>query len=231
MAALMATRKLPIRSCPASTSDQEPPHVHLAAETQDASQHARQGPPSGDGANGTAGSLRRLKGMLGRPIALDQRDGRLSIVLVDRRRAPAQQQSRSSSRRQLCDDLRARLLSDGRPQTLHVMRHLVFVLNELERRNWRGVESLQGHLLGNAVVQAEMLLGDEASTLAAKFLERLRILKAAADAREEGKSRRKDSKPAEPLEVCESTFEEFELMERSWGGTVPSALAPLDPEK
>jgi hypothetical protein len=183
---------------------------------------------SADGANGTAGSLRRLKGMLGRPITLDRRDGRLSVVLVDRRRAPAQ---RSSSRRQLCDDLRARLLSDGRPQTLYVMRHLVFVLNELERRNWRGVESLQGHLLGNALVQAEMLLGDAASPLAAKFLDRLRILKAAADAREEGKLRRKDSKPAEPLEVRESTFEEFELMERSWGGTVPAALAPRDPEK
>ena len=183
---------------------------------------------SADGVNGTAGSLRRLKGMLGRPIGLERRDGHLSIVLVDRRRAPVQQESPSSSRRELCDDLRARLLSDGRAQTLHVMRHLVFVLNELERRNWRGVEALQGHVLGKAAEQAEMLLGEEASPLAATFLERLRILKAAADSREEGESRRKDAKP---LEVFESTFEEFESIQRSWIGNVPSALAPLDPDK
>jgi hypothetical protein len=53
-----------------------------------------------------------LKGTLGRPIGLERRDGHLSIVLVDRRHAPAQQESPSSSRRELCDDLRARLLSD-----------------------------------------------------------------------------------------------------------------------
>jgi hypothetical protein len=181
-------------------------------------------------ADGAAGSLRRLKGMLGRPIALERRDGHLSIVLVDRRRAPAQQPSRSSSRRELCDALRARLLSNGRAETLHVMRHLVFVLNELERRNWRGVESLQGHLLGKAVVQAEMLLGDEASPLGATFLERLRTLKAAAESREDGESGHKNANPVASVEVFESTFEEFELMERSWVGTVPSGLAPLDPD-
>jgi hypothetical protein len=183
---------------------------------------------SADGADGSAGSLRRLKGMLGRPIGLERRDGHLSIVLVDRRHAPVKQVSPSSSRRQLCDDLRARLLSDGRAQTLHVMRHLVFVLNELERRNWRGVQSLQGHVLAKAVEQAEMLLGEEASPMAATFLERLRMLKVAADSREEGESRRNDAKP---LEVFESTFEEFESMQRSWVGTVPSELAPPDPDK
>ena len=179
------------------------------------------------GVNGTADSLRRLKGMLGRPIALERRDGHLSIVLVDRRRARVQQAS-SSSRRELCHDLRARLLSDGRAETLHVMRHLVFVLDELERGNWRGVKSLQSHVLGKAAEQAQMLLGEAASPLAATFVERLHILKAAAASREERESRRNDAKP---LEVFESTFEEFESMQRSWIGTVPAELAPLDPDR
>ena len=70
----------------------------------------RRGAP---GAKGTTGSLRRLKGLLGRPLGLERRGGRLRVVLIDRRRASPADQPPSLS--QLRAELRARLLALHHP--------------------------------------------------------------------------------------------------------------------
>ena len=184
---------------------------------------------SGSGVKGTTGSLRRLKGLLGRPLGLERRDGRLHVVLVDRRRASPDDQSLSLP--QLRAELRARLLAQGHDQTAHVMRHLVFVHDELGRKGWTGIEALPSQVLGKALVQAEMLASEEPSPSLAMLVERLRSLKLAADLREERKSRSKDLEAGGRIEVSSSTYEEFEAMERSWGGTLPLALVRPDRDK
>ena len=86
------------------------------------------------GAKGTTGSLRRLKGLLGRPLGLERRGGRLRVVLIDRRRAsPA---DRPPSLSQLRAELRARLLAHEHDCTARVMRHFE-EFQEMER-SWVG---------------------------------------------------------------------------------------------
>jgi hypothetical protein len=184
---------------------------------------------SGPGVKGTTVSLRRLKGLLSRPLGLEQRDGHLHVVLVDRRRATPDDQPPPLP--QLCAELRARLLIHGHDDTAHVMRHLVFVHDELGRKGWHGVEALPSQVLGKALVQAEMLASEEPSPSLAMLVESLRSIKVAADLREEHKSRSKEIEAGGRIEVSASTYEEFEEMERSWVGTLPLALAPPNCDK
>lgn len=184
---------------------------------------------SGPGVKGTTASLRRLKGVLSRPLGLEQRDGHLHVVLVDRRRATSDDQPPPLP--QLCAELRTRLLVHGHDHTAHVMRHLVFVHDELGRKGWTGVEALPSQVLGKALVQAEMLASEEPSPSLEKIVERLRSIRVAADLREEHKSRSKEIEAAGRIEVSASTYEEFEEMERSWIGTRPLALTPPGRDK
>ena len=181
------------------------------------------------GAKGTTGSLRRLKGLLGRPLGLERRGGRLRVVLIDRRRASPADQPPSLS--QLRAELRARLLAHEHDCTARVMRHLVFVHDELGRKGWPGVAALPGQVLGKALMQAEMLASQEPSPSLAEIVERLRLLKVAADLREERETRPKDFAMSERLEVSESTYEEVQEMERSWVGTLPPGLVRADRDK
>ena len=184
---------------------------------------------SGQDVKGTTVSLRRLKGLLSRPLGLEQRDGHLHVVLVDRRRSAPDDQPLSLP--QLCTELRARLLIHGHDHTAHVMRHLVFVHDELGRKGWTAVEALPSQVLGKALVQAEMLASEEPSPSLAMLVERLRSIKVAADLREEHKSRSKEIEAGGRIEVSASTYEEFEETERSWVGTRPLALAPPGRDK
>lgn len=133
------------------------------------------------GAKGAAGFLRRLKGMLARPLRLQRHDGRLRLVLVDRRQArpvdalPSLPDSR--------DELRALLLLNDNEPAAGVMRHLVLVHDELGRRGWPGVEALPGQVLNMALVQAEMLASDEPTEALTVIIDRLRIAKVAAELR------------------------------------------------
>lgn len=173
---------------------------------------------------GSTGSLRWLKGLLGRPVALQRRNGKLHMVLVDRRR-PAEAQ-RVQAMEKLRDELRTRLLGHEHAHAAQAMRHLVFVHDELGRRGWAGVEAMPPRVLRKALVQAQMLHDHEASTPLARMIDRMRVLLVAAELREERRERTAREVAGEQLEVSETTHEEFEAMERSWVGTVPPIKPP-----
>lgn len=176
------------------------------------------------GAKAPKGALRRLKGLLVRPLTLERRDGHVHLVLAERRRAAPAEQSPSPS--QLCAELSARLLAHEPEHTARMMRHLVLVHDTLERKGWAGVAAMAGHVLGEALAQAEALAAEDLSPHLQIIIEHLRLLRGAADQRDERDSRLQDFKVGENVQVTESAFAEFEDVERSWGGTVPTKLGP-----
>jgi hypothetical protein len=172
------------------------------------------------GAKGPAGLLRRLRGVLARPLRLQRQDGRLRLVLVDRRqaRSPDAPPSLPDSR----DELRARLMLDGNEQTAHVMRHLVRVHDALGRGGWPAVEALPAQVLGMALVQAEMLASDEPTAALAMIIEHLRLSKVAAELREEQASRPPLGAAGQALEVSEVPRDKFDEWAREdWVDTSP----------
>lgn len=174
---------------------------------------------------GPTGSLRWLKALLGRPLALQRREGKLHVVLVDRRRPPEEHRARAMDR--LRDELRTRLLGQEHEHAAQAMRHLVFVHDELGRRGWTGVELMPAPLLRKALVQAQMLHDQEASNPLARMIAHLHVLLVGAELREERAARLQGEAAGRQLEVSETTHEEFEAMERSWVGTVTPVTPPI----
>ena len=167
------------------------------------------------------GSLRWVRDVLSRSLRLQQggkpapaaeaggagdstRDSPLSLLM--RQRA----------------ELGARLLVHH--PTTQVVGHLFLVHNELQARGWPGVDALPAKALERALFEAEILQGDESSTLLATIIDRLRELKAAAVARELDQALEREFETMKGPEVSDTNFDEFELMERSWAGTVPNGL-------
>jgi len=172
---------------------------------------------------GTVASLRRLKGLLARPMRLENQDGRLQLIVVERRRKRFGDDARDM--RELCAELTDRLLAREDHQVLHVLRHLSCVHGVLRRQGWAGVSKLPAHVLGRALIQAEMLDSKEPSPLLVALIDRLKGFKAAADGRAQRPvARAPVPVPSQSMEISESTFEEFQAMERSWTGTMPAAL-------
>ena len=105
------------------------------------------------------------------------------------------------------------------------MHQLLLVHEALGSKGWAGVALLPGAVLAEALVQAEMLVGGESSLPLEAFIEGLRPLQGVADLRDERNSRLQDFRIGATVEVSESSFAEFDRLEQSWVGTVPSALA------
>lgn len=175
-------------------------------------------------AQGAAVRLSRLKGALNRPVRLELRDGHLQLVLVDRRRAPADGARPGGT--QVREELAALLLADANADTPRVMRHLVRVHDTLVRKGWKGVEFLPWRVLLHALSQAEMLTRDERSPAMAQFIERLRVLQVAAGIREERRSATRAAGEQERIDVREASAEDFDAAARTWVGTVPTE--PVD---
>jgi hypothetical protein len=174
------------------------------------------------GAKAANGPLWQLKGLLGRPLGLERRGNQLHVVLVDRRRvAPADPVPPLS---QLRAELRARLLVQEHGDAVHVMRHLALVHDELGRRGWPSVAALPGQVLGKALVQAEMLATEEPSSSLQAIIDQLRSLQAEAARRDERAQKAAQLETRPEVEVSEATHEEYEELERSWVGTMPSGL-------
>jgi hypothetical protein len=181
--------------------------------------------PQGQGA---ANPLKRLKGALGRPMALKWRNGQPHVELVERRSGARLDRAQAH----LCDELRARLLALEADETSKLLRHLVTVHDKFSRKGWDGVAALPSSVLAKAAMQADMLVQEEPSPALTLLAEQLRLLQAAAAAREQ--ARRADAAragddghPASRVEVSEASYNEFEELERSWTRTMPSDLAPL----
>lgn len=174
------------------------------------------------GATGTTDTVRRLKSVLARPLRLQRCDGRLRVVLVERRRALRAEEMPSLE--PLRGELSARLLAHGPDPAAHALRDLVLVHEAMGRKGWPGVAVLPAPVLVEALAQAQALASKEPSPALRDFIERLRSLQRAAEQRDARESRSQDFKVGQSLDVSESTHAEFEELERSWSGTVPSAL-------
>lgn len=180
-------------------------------------------------------ALRRAKGALTRPIALERRGADLHFVLVERRRSPKRQAEAQLS--ELRDELRARLLALDSAETARVLRPLAQVHERLGRKGWAGLDLLSARTLGLALVQAEMLVTQEPSPGLALLVERLRVAKAGADAREARRAEFQRTDFSEAVEVSEATPEEFDATD--WhvdedmlaeADTAPTPL-PADPDR
>jgi hypothetical protein len=174
------------------------------------------------------GSFDWVRKALGGHLGLERRGRQLHVVLHERRKAPV---AEAGGLQELRDELRVRLFDlDGEHHAAHAMRHLILVHDELGRHGWNGVEALPAPVIAKALVQAEMLASDEPSAPLALIVERLALLKAGAEARE-GLLAEPETEPSGPgglAEVSETNYDEYELMERSWAGTVPAGLQRPD---
>jgi len=169
------------------------------------------------------GPLRKLKGLLARPLAIERRGGKLRVVLAERRRPRPLDEPPSLS--QLCAELSARLLAHEATEA-QTMRHLILVHDALEHRGWNGIESMGSLVLVKAIEQAEALAAEEPSPHMDMLLEGLRPLHKAASLREQRETLSHDFRVGESLEVSESDFTEFEDAETNWAGTVPAGIVP-----
>jgi hypothetical protein len=174
------------------------------------------------------GSLGWVKGVLGRSIGLEQRRNQLHVVLVDGQRSPAADKLQTPLQ-QMRGELRTRLLVHD-PAT-QAVRNLVVIYEELGRSGgWSGVQALPRAVLDKALAEAEMQDIQDPTPLMSMIIEKLRELGNAATIRAEHQAEMREAEEIEIPEVSEATHEEWELMERSWIGTVPSGLAQQEPD-
>jgi len=176
-------------------------------------------------ADAPASSLRKLKGMLSRPLGVERREGKLHVVLTDRRRARPLDERPSIGL--LCAELSARLLAHEANDAAQTMRHLILVHDALERKGWIGIESMSSLVLARAIEQAMLLAREEPSPHMDMLIEGLRPLNAAATLREQREARVHEMRVGDNVEVSESDYADFEDAEQDWSeGTMPIGLVP-----
>ncbi|MEO7116541.1 MAG: hypothetical protein ABIZ18_11855 [Caldimonas sp.] len=166
------------------------------------------------------GSLRWVRDVLGRSLRLEQprqaADPAVGESGADTKLSHVMQQRA---------ELGARLLVHD-PAT-QVVRHLFIVHDELRNGGWPAVEVLPAAVIGRAVVEAEILASEEPSPLLATIIDALRRIKVTVDAvatRKSHQALEAEWEIPKMPEVSDTNFDEYELMERSWAGTVPSGL-------
>jgi hypothetical protein len=168
-------------------------------------------------------SLRQLKGALNRPIALQRSEGKVRVVLTERRRTRPANETPSIAL--LCAELSARLLAHEADEAAQAMRHLILVHDALERKGWPGIEQMSSLVLARAIEQATLLAHEEPSPHMDTLIEGLRPLQAAGALRERREARVHELRLG--VEVSESDYTEFEDAEQDWAGTtVPLDLLP-----
>ncbi len=167
---------------------------------------------------GSPGSLRWMREMLGRPLALEKRDKSVHLVLLERRRRP--EVIRAEALKQLCVELGLRLVELESHTAHHAMRHLIAVHDALVRKGWPGVERLPARIMAKAVVQAQMISSRESSPRMRAFTDQLRKLQVAAEVREDRLAHPEQHGHASAVEVAETTPEAYEASQREWVGTV-----------
>ena len=167
------------------------------------------------------GSLRWVRDVLGRSIKLEQRNKQLHVALVDPRRAAAADEPMSLLAQQRAD-LGARLLVHD--PAIQIVRHLFIVHDELRGGGWAAVEALPAKVIERSLTEAEILASHEPSEVLATIVEALRRIKATADLRAVQEAADAEWEVPQMPEVSDTNFDEYELMERSWAGTIPAGL-------
>ena len=162
-----------------------------------------------------------VRDVLGRSIKLEQRKNQLHVTLVDPKKETDSDKPMTLLMQQ-CAELSARLLVHD-PATQPV-RHLFLLHDELLSGGWQKVEALPPKVLDRALTEAEILDCAEPSPMLSTILEELRAQKSAADARAAREAAEAEWEVPQIPEVSDSDFAEWELMERSWAGTIPAGL-------
>lgn len=173
---------------------------------------------------GAPGTLRWMREVLGRPLAVEKRDKAMHLVLVERRRRP--EVIRAEALTQLCYELGLRIVELESSTAHHAMRHLIAVHDALIRKGWAGVEHMPARILGKAVVQAQMISSRDGSPRMRAFVDHLRKLQVAAEVREDRMAHPEQHGHASAVEVAETTSEAFEASAREWVGTVVPTPEP-----
>lgn len=167
-----------------------------------------------------------MKSILGRPLTLERRADGFHITLQERRRSPEVIQAESMAR--LREELRLRLLDMEHQHATAAMRHLIFVHDVLGRQGWAGLQAMNSAVLRKAIVQLQMLIEREPSNRLGRLVDKLRMLQAAAEAREERAQAHAKAVAAgahdSSLEVSEASAEEYEASQREWDATMPAEL-------
>ena len=179
----------------------------------------RPAPTAAPPAAAKRGSLRWVRDVLGRSIRLEQRKNQLHVALVDPRGEPEEPMSLLMQQRA---ELGARLLVHD-PAT-QVVRNLFIVHDELRANGWAGIETLPIKVISRGLSEAEILAVDEPSDVLATIVATLREVKVAAEARAAKEALEAEWEVPQMPEVSDTNFDEYELMERSWAGTVPAGL-------
>ena len=179
----------------------------------------RQAPTAAPAAAAKRGSLRWVRDVLGRSIKLEQRKNPLEAARVDPRGEADEPMSLLMQQRA---ELGARLLVHD-PAT-QIVRNLFIVHDELRANGWTGVDNLPIKVISRAFTEAQILAVDEPSDVLTTIVDKLREVKAAAEARAAREALEADWEVPQMPEVSDTNFDEYELMERSWAGTVPAGL-------
>jgi len=179
----------------------------------------RPAPTAAPAAAAKRGSLRWVRDVLGRSIRLEQRKNPVHAARVDPRGEADEPMSLLMQQRA---DLGARLLVHD--TATQIVRNLFIVHDELRANGWPGVETLPPKVISRGLSEAEILAADEPSEALATIIATLREVKAAADARAAREALEADWEVPQVPEVSDTNFDEYELMERSWAGTVPAGL-------
>jgi len=164
-------------------------------------------------------SLDWVRKVLGRPIRVEH-GGNPKRQIAERRAEP--EPATTPLCMQQCEELGARLLIHD-PAT-EPLRHLFVLHDELRAGGWERVEKLSPKIIDRALTEAEILDDSEPSPLLTTIVAELRDLKSAAEARAAREAAEADWQAPQMPEVSDTNFDEYELMERSWAGTIPAGL-------
>jgi hypothetical protein len=173
------------------------------------------------GAQPKRGSLRWVRNVLSRSLNLQQGRNASAAASADAMPGAAAEPSPLLLTQQRAE-LGARLLVHD--PTTQVVRHLFVVHDQLQTQGWPGVEALPAKVLDRALTEAEILASDEPSALLTTIIDQLRELKAGAALRALEEELEREFETLQVPEVSDTNFDEYELMERSWAGTVPAGL-------
>lgn len=177
----------------------------------------------------TASSLVRLKGALGRGVAVGWSNGQPRVALVERRSGSRLNRSEAA----ISAYLGARLRAQGAEVTAKLLRSLAVVNHRLSRKGWDGVGALPAAILAKAIRQCQMLADEDPAQELTQLAERLLQLHAAALVRQEAAAARGENDPhgSKLLEVSEASFKEFEEVERGWTITQAANLPPSSTDR
>ena len=167
-------------------------------------------------------SLDWVRDVLGRQIRLEQGRKHQRAAPVADDKPAADPDKPLSFVLQQCAELGARLLIHD-PATQPV-RHLFILHDELRSGGWERVEGLPLKIIDRALTEAEILDCAEPSPMLTTIIEELREHKAAAEARAAREAAEAEWEIPKVPEVSDTNFDEYELMERSWAGTIPAGL-------